>query len=96
MDGSASGVKLPPTQNPKFDKVIGIWVRSDDEAEYQKAAAEAGFSAEDTERGEIVRYWRPLHSSKEAFIYHEWDLFDRAANLIAHEVDIEDTGSEPD
>jgi hypothetical protein len=91
-----SGVELPPTENPKFDQVIGIWVRGDDEAAYRRAAAEAGFSAEDAERGEIVRNWQPLHSSKEAFIYHKWDLFDRAANRIAHEVDIEDTGSEPD
>lgn len=97
MDVLAANAKLPPTESPKFDRVIGIWMRSEDEDEYRKAAGEAGFSAEDTERGEIIRYWQPLrHGSKEAFIYHEWDLFDAGRTLIAHEVDVEDTGSEPD
>jgi hypothetical protein len=93
---AALNARLPPTQNPKFDRVISIWDRTDDGDAYRKAAAEGGFSTEDTERGAIVRYWSPLHSSKEAFIYHEWDLFDENAKLIAHEVDIEDTGAEPD
>lgn len=89
-------VKLPPTDNPKFDQVLGTWARREDEAGYLKAASEAGFSAEEIASGEIIRYWRPLHSSKEAFIYHHWDLFNATAKLITHKVDAEDTGSEPD
>jgi hypothetical protein len=96
MDVNVLNAELPPTDNPKFDRVRAIWTRGEDEPGYRKAAADAGFAAELVEQGEIIRYWQPLHSSKEAFIYHHWDLFDGARKLIANQVEAEDTGSEPD